>query len=154
MSFDRTQLPDATTYFENQGLVLKGPRSAKWKTTTCVFHGGSDSMRVRVATGAWVCMSCGEKGGDVLAYEIKAGDRDFVDAAKALGCWVDDGRSPGVTKPTPLSPRDALSVLAFESTFVAVAASNLANGIKLDDGDRARLTVAVNRINRLTEAFQ
>jgi hypothetical protein len=67
MPFDRTLLPDPVTYFENQGLTLKGPRSAKWKTTTCNFHGGSDSMRVNVATGAWVCMSCGEKGGDVLA---------------------------------------------------------------------------------------
>ena len=85
MPFDRTLLPDPLTYFENRGMTLKGPRSAKWKTTTCNFHGGSDSMRVNVATGAWVCMSCGEKGGDVLAYEIKDSGREFVDAAKALG---------------------------------------------------------------------
>ena len=98
MPFDRTLLPDPVTYFENQGLTLKGPRSAKWKTTVCNFHGGSDSMRVNVATGAWVCMSCGEKGGDVLAYEIKDGGREFVDAAKALGCWVDDGRPQVQTK--------------------------------------------------------
>ena len=117
MAFDRTLLPDPVTYFENQGLILKGPRSAKWKTTSCNFHGGSDSMRVNVATGAWVCMSCGEKGGDVLAYEIKDGGREFVDAAKALGCWVDDGRPQVQTKPTPLSPRLALSVMAFESTL-------------------------------------
>ena len=112
------------------------------------------SVRVNVATGAWVCMSCGEKGGDVLAYEIKDGGREFVDAAKALGCWVDDGRRPPVaTKPTPLSPRLALSVIAFESTLAAVAAGNVANGVTLTDADRARLMVAANRINRLVEAF-
>lgn len=153
MSFDRSQLPDPVVYFENQGLTLKGPRSAKWKTTTCNFHGGSDSMRVNVATGAWVCMSCGVKGGDVLAYEIRDCGREFVDAAKALGCWVDDGRPPVATKPTPLSPRLALSVLAFESTLASVAAGNLANGLTLTDADRARLLVAANRINRLVEAF-
>ena len=153
MPFERNLLPDPTAYFENQGLALKGPRSAKWKTTTCNFHGGSDSMRVNVATGAWVCMSCGEKGGDVLAYEIKDGGREFVDAAKALGCWVDDGRPQVQTKPTPLSPRLALSVMAFESTLAAVAAGNVAKGVKLTDADRARLMVAANRINRLVAAF-
>ena len=153
MPFDRTLLPDPVTYFENLGLILKGPRSAKWKTTTCNFHGGSDSMRVNVASGAWVCMSCGEKGGDVLAYEIKDGGREFVDAAKALGCWVDDGRPPVFTKPTPLSPRQALSVMAFESTLTAVVASRVANGVTLTDADRARLMVAANRINCLVESY-
>ena len=153
MTFDRTHLPDPTTYFENQGLILKGPRSAKWKTTTCNFHGGSDSLRVHVASGAWVCMSCGEKGGDVLAYEIKDSGKEFVEAAKALGCWIDDDRAPVVTKPTPLSARLALSVMAFESTLAAVAAGNVANGVALTDADRARLMVAANRINRLVKAF-
>ena len=153
MTFDRTHLPDPVTYFENQGLILKGPRSAKWKTTTCNFHGGSDSLRVNVTSGAWVCMSCGEKGGDVLAYEMKDSGKEFVDAAKALGCWIDEGRQPVATKPTPLSPRLALSVMAFESTLAAVAAGNMANGVALTDADRARLLVAANRINRLVEAF-
>lgn len=153
MPFNRTLLPDPVTYFENQGLTLKGPRSAKWKTTTCNFHGGSDSMRVSVATGAWVCMSCGEKGGDVLAYEMKLSGKEFVDAAKALGCWVDDGRPQTPTKPTPLSPRMALSVMAFESTLAAIAAGNVAHGVTLTDTDRARLILAANRINRLVEAF-
>lgn len=153
MSFNRNALPSPVDYFEMQGMRLKGPHSAAWKTTNCNFHGGSDSMRVNVATGAWVCMSCGEKGGDVLAYEIAASGRDFVDAAKALGCWVDDGRPPVQTKPTPLSPRLALSVMAFESTLTAVAAGNVANGVTLTDADRARLMVAANRINRLVEAY-
>lgn len=111
-------------------------------------------MRVNVTTGAWVCMSCGEKGGDVLAYEIKDGGREFVDAAKALGCWVDDGRPMVQTKPTPLSPRLALSVLAFESTLAAIAAANVAHGHALTQIDRDRLLMAANRISSIVEAFK
>ena len=152
MSFNRDLLPDPTEYFEYQGLQLKDP--GKWGTTRCEFHDGSDSMRVNRASGAWVCMSCGVKGGDVLAYEIQRHGTDFVAAAKALGAWVDDGRAPISTKPTPLSPRQALSVMAFESTLAAVAAGNIAYGLTLTDADRARLMVAANRINRLVEAFK
>lgn len=153
MALNRSLFPEAVSYFENRGLTLKGPLSAKWKTTSCNFHGGSDSMRVNVTSGAWVCMSCGEKGGDVLAYEMKDSGVGFVEAAKILGCWVDDGRPYVPTKPTPLSPRQALSVMAFESTLSAVAAANMAHGLTLTDTDRARLMVAANRINRLVDVF-
>lgn len=153
MTFIRENLPDPVSYFENQGLTLKGPRSAKWKTTTCNFHGGSDSMRVNVTTGAWVCMSCGEKGGDVLAYEITVGGADFVAAAKAIGAWVDDGKPYKPQKPTPLSPRAALSAMAFEATLTAIAAGNIAKGVLLTDADRSRLMTAAGRINRMMEVF-
>ena len=153
MPFDRTLLPDPVTYFENEGLTLKGPRSAKWKTTTCNFHGGSDSMRVNVSTGAWVCMSCGEKGGDVLAYEIKDGGREFVDAAKALGCWVDDGQPHRPQRPKPLPAGQAIGALCFEVTLAAVAAGNIARGVQLTDKDRARLYVCAQRIQTILGAF-
>ena len=153
MTFDRKLLPDPITYFEHQGLTFTGSRSDKWKTTACNFHGGSDSMRINTAYGAWRCMNCGESGGDVLAYEIKAYGKEFVEAAKALGCWVDDGRPKPKYKPTTLSARLALSVMAFESTLVATAAGNVAKGVKLSEIDRARLIVAANRINRLVEEF-
>lgn len=153
MPFDRTLLPDAVTYFENKGLTLQGPRSAKWKTTICNFHGGSDSMRVNVSTGAWVCMSCGEKGGDVLAYEIKGGGCEFVDAAKALGCWIDDNKPSKPQKPTPLPARAALEVLQHEAMLTAVAATNVSRGIKLSEADRIRLLQAACRINRIVEVF-
>ena len=153
MTFDRHLMPDATAYFEEQGLKLTGPRKAKWKTTECKFHGGRDSMRVNTATGAWVCMSCGQKGGDVLAYEIAVTGADFVTAAKAIGAWVDDGRPHTPQKPTPLSPRAALSAMAFEATLTAIAAGNIAKGVLLTDADRARLMTAASRINLLTEAF-
>lgn len=153
MSFDRNLLPEPISYFESKGLKMSGPARSKWKTTDCTFHGGN-SMRVNVTSGAWVCMNCGEKGGDVLAYEIKTSGNDFVEAAKHLGAWVEDGRQSVQQKPTPLSPRQALSVMAFEATLIAVAAGNVANGVSLTDVDQARVMVASNRITRLVEAFQ
>ena len=153
MTFDRNLLPDATAYFEEQGLKLNGPRAAKWKTTECRFHSGSDSMRINTFNGAWVCMSCGVKGGDVLAYEMAATGAEFVEAAKAIGAWVNDGRPQVHHKPAPLSPRAALSAMAFEAMFTAVAAGNMAKGISLTDADRARLMVAAGRINSLVEAY-
>jgi hypothetical protein len=153
VSFSRDLLPDPTTYFQEQGMKLSGPRSAKWKTTACPFHGGSDSMRINIATGAWVCMACGEKGGDVLAYQMAVSGAEFMEAAKALGAWVDDGKPHTPHKLSPLSPRAALSVLGFEATFVAVAAGNVAQGVVLTDVDLARLMTAVGRINQLVESF-
>lgn len=151
MSFDRTQLPDPLSYFEHAGLVLKG--SGKWKTTECRFHGGSDSMRINTTSGAWVCMACGVKGGDVLAYEMQAMGTEFVRAAQELGAWVDDGRPPPTTKPAALQPRAALSVLAFESIFTAVCAGNLAQGIQLTEDERMRLMLAAGRIQAITGSY-
>ena len=153
MTFDRTLLPDPATYFENQGLTLKGPRSAKWKTTTCNFHGGSDSMRVNVASGTWVCMACNAKGGDVLAYHMAANCLDFVGAAKDLGAWQDDGKPTRNYRPKPISAGHAISVLAFESHLTAIAASTLAHGRPLTDIDRSRLLVAAGRIQHIAQVY-
>lgn len=150
--FVRDRLPDPASYFEGEALQLKGP--GKWKTTRCEFHDGSDSMRINTATGAWVCMACGEKGGDVLAYHVKRNGLDFIEAAKALGAWQDDGRPTPAPKPTPLSARAAMQVLSFESTLTAIAAGNIANGVSLTDTDRKRLMVAASRITRLAKAFE
>ena len=153
MPFDRNLLPDPTAYFENQGLKLTGPAQAKWKTTECRMHGGSDSKRINTVTGAWVCMSCGVKGGDVLAYEMAVTGAEFVEAAKALGAWVEDGRPHLPQKPTLLSLCAALSAITFEATLTAIAAGNLAQGVPLTDTDRARLMQAAGRITRLAEVF-
>jgi hypothetical protein len=153
MSFDRNRLPDPITYFEALGHTLKGPARAKWKTTNCTFHGGRDSMRINTITGAWVCMSCGVKGGDVLAYEMQGTNMDFADAAKALGAWIHDGKPEPKRKPTALPARAALEVLGFEATLCAVAAGNLAQGLALSDADRKRLLVCSRRITRLAEDF-
>jgi len=151
MTFDRTLLPDTVSYFEAQGLRLIGP--GKWKTTACQFHGGSDSMRINVASGGWCCMSCRAKGGDVLSHFMQLHGIEFVEAAQALGAWIDDGKPQRPQKPTPLSPRAALEVIGFECTLVAVAAGNIAQGVILKDADHARVMAAAGRITRLVEAF-
>ena len=149
--FKKEQLPDALNYFESQGLTLTG--RGKWRTTACKFHGGSDSMRVNVASGGFICMSCGVKGGDVLAYHMAAHELDFIKAAQALGAWQEDGKPNGPHRPKPLPAGDALRVLAFESLLTAVAAGNIAHGVHLNDTDRARLMVASKRITTIQEAF-
>lgn len=154
MSFDRTRLPDPASYFDVQEMHLIGPTSAKWKTTACKFHGGSDSMRVNTHSGGWICMACEVKGGDVLAYHMQANALGFVEAARALGAWADDGRPAGAQRPAPLPPRAALEVLAFEAMFAALAASNIARGVKLSADDLSRLMVAAARITRISEAYR
>ncbi len=154
MSLERDRLPDPVSYLEAEGLRLTGPRNAKWRTTECRFHGGSDSMRVNTKTGAWVCMAgCGARGGDVLAYHIASHGLDFVEAAKALGAWVDGGKPSAPRRATTLSPRAALEVLGFEATIVAVAAGNLARGLVLNDTDRKRVMTCAGRINRIVGDF-
>jgi hypothetical protein len=53
-----------------------------------------------------------------------------------------------------LSPRQALSVLAFESTLTAIAAANVGHGHALTQIDLDRLLTAANRINNIAEVFQ
>ena len=152
MGFDRRNLPDAVGYYESEGLKLTG--RGKWRTTECKFHGGSDSMRINTDSGAFACMAgCGARGGDVLAYHMAQHGLEFVEAAKALGAWIDDGRPTTQHKPSPLSPRQALEVLAVEANLVAIAAGNVAHGAALSQMDLSRVLTASGRITRLVEAF-
>jgi hypothetical protein len=149
MSFNREHLPDAQDYYENTaGLKLMG--RGQWRTTRCEFHGGSDSMRINLKSGGFMCMSCGEKGGDVLAYHQQANALEFIDAAKALHAWTDDGL-PSTYKPSPVSARTMLEVIAFEVQIVALMASDLARGIAISNVDKDRLFEAANRITRVAE---
>ena len=152
MGFDRRNLPDAVGYYESESLKLTS--RGKWRTTECKFHGGSDSMRINTDSGAFACMAgCGARGGDVLAYHMAQHGLEFVEAAKALGAWIDDGRPVVQHKPSPLSPRQALEVLAVEANLVAIAAGNVAHGVVLSQVDLSRVLIASNRITRLVEVF-
>lgn len=149
MSFNREQLPDPLDYYENTaGLKLMG--RGPWRTTRCEFHGGSDSMRINLKSGGFMCMSCGEKGGDVLAYEMQATGAEFPDAAKALNAWSDDG-PPSTYKPATVSARTMLEVLSFEVQIVALMAADLAKGIAISELDKHRLFEAASRITRVAE---
>ena len=152
MTFDPRSKPDPPSYYESEGMRLVG--RGKWRTTECRFHDGRATLRVNLESGAFVCMAgCGAKGGDVLAYQMAAHGLEFVEAAKALGCWIYDGQPDRKHKPTPLPPRAALEVLSFEATVVAVAAGNVAHGLVLTEADLARVLAAAQRVTRLAEVF-
>ena len=152
MTFDRRNLPEPVGYYEAAGLVFR-ERKGKWRTTRCEFHGGSDSMRVNTDSGAFACMACGASGGDVLSYEMQATGAEFIDACKALGCWVDDGQPAVQHKPTPMSPRAALQMLSFEAQLVAMEYARIANGAVPSEADKARTLLAANRITTIMEVF-
>jgi hypothetical protein len=152
MSFNREQLPDPQDYYEGiAGLKLTG--RGPWRTTRCEFHGGSDSMRINLKSGGFVCMSCLEKGGDVLAYHQLANTLEFMDAAKALNVWSDDGNT-STYKPLPVSARSTLELLSFEVQIVALMAADLSKGIAIAEVDKDRLFLAANRINNVAEELR
>ena len=149
MSFDRRALPSASEYYPGQEIYLTG--RGKWQTGPCPFHGGSDSLRVKVETGAFVCMSCGARGGDVLAFHQAHHGLGFVEAAKALGAWIyDDSDTPTSTKPTAIPARQLLQVVAFETTVASLVASDLAAGRPVSEVDRHRLLTATGRIAHIS----
>ena len=152
MGFERDRLPDPTAYFEGEGLLLRGP--GKWKTTRCNFHDGSDSMRVNTSSGAWVCMSCGAKGGDVLAYEMQSTGAEFIQAAQELGCWTDDGKPPPTTKPAALPPRAALAALAHETSLLFIEAARMTKGYVPTPDDIARMGQAAGTIQLIAGDYQ
>ena len=79
-------------------------------------------------------------------------DADLIEPQRLAGSVLDQARierrlhgSSG----RPLSSREALRAARFEVQLAAVAAENLARGIALDDGDRARLLLAWARLDAL-----
>ncbi len=153
MTFAKDRLPDPEVYYPSQGLVFREKRG-KWRTTSCPFHGGSDSMRINSITGGFRCMACNAQGGDVLAFHRALHGEDFPTAARALGAWIEDGKPEPNRRPVPFPPRDAIQVLRDESLLIAIAGANVAHGIQLSDDDRHRVLIAANRIQHITEAFQ
>ena len=151
MAFDRNALPEPLAYFEAQGLQFR-ERKGRWRTTRCDFHGGSDSMRVNVQTGAWCCMSCNAHGGDVLAFQMAAHGQTFVEAAKALGCWIDDGKPQHHRRPKALPAHEALELIEHEAGLVALEAARLANGHPITDEIKARLLQAAAAIHHARQA--
>lgn len=86
--FNRHDLPNPQTYFSEQGLQLIG--SGAWQNAICPFHEDTKpSLRVHPQSGAFACMACGAKGGDVLAFHQLKYSLRFIDACKALGAWKD-----------------------------------------------------------------
>lgn len=151
--FLRDRLPDALDYYTvTAGLVLTGPARSKWKTTNCTFHGGSDSMRIHTERGAFMCMSCGAKGGDLLGFHMAANGMSFVEAAKALGAYQEDDKPHrGDTRPAPIAARVLLASVAHELTLVSLLASDMAAGKAISTTDSDRLHLAAGRVQFASE---
>lgn len=83
--FHRERLPDPLHYFtEREGLRLFGHK--EWRSALCCFHSDSrPSLRLNVGTGAYRCMACGARGGDVLDFHRARHELGFVEAARDLG---------------------------------------------------------------------
>lgn len=112
--FIRENLPDPLNYFNDRGLVLHPGKD--WRRTTCEFHSGSRSMQVNIKTGAFKCMAeCGAKGGDVLAYEMAIKACTFIEAAKLLNAYIEDGKHyQGSKRPRKIPPKDLILLLRHE----------------------------------------
>ncbi len=146
----RDKLPNALSYYESEGLALQG--RGKWRTTACQFHGGRDSMRIHVERGAFICMSCGSKGGDLLAYHQAVHGLGFVDAAKALGAYQDDGKvHQGSNRPAPIPARVLLESVAHELVIASVVAADMVKGRAISPVDADRLLTAAGRIGYVAE---
>ena len=86
--FSRKDLPSSITYYENQGINLKG--SGAWRDAICPFHNDTKpSLRVKVENGAYRCMACGARGGDVLSFHMHKHGLSFIQAAMQLGAWIE-----------------------------------------------------------------
>ena len=151
--FIRDRLPDAVSYFEAEGVPLVGP--GRWKTGPCHFHGGSDSLRVNVQTGAFRCMACEVKGGDVLAYMMQRHGIEFVDAARSLGAYVEDGKPlRGQTQPTTLSARAAMELAALDLQTALIVISDIKAGVIPSPADWQTFIGCAARVGALAEEYR
>ncbi len=84
--FQKNKLPDPVSYLEKNGLTLIG--KGEWRSAICPFHKDTEpSVRVRIENGAFKCLACGEKGGDIITFHQKRFGLSFKDACIALGVW-------------------------------------------------------------------
>ncbi len=151
--FMRDRLPDPVSFFEAEGLTLTGP--GKWKTTRCDFHGGSDSMRVNSESGAWRCMNCGAKGGDVLAYAMQRHFEGFIEAARKLGAYAEDGKPHrGPTQAATLPARDAMELMANSVLVCVVFNSDVRNGVIPSDEDWHSYLERAGQIEQLAMEYR
>ena len=86
--FSRKLLPRSSTYYELQNIQLKG--GGAWRDAICPFHSDANpSLRINIEKGAYRCMACGARGGDVLAFHMHRHGLGFIQAAKELGAWIE-----------------------------------------------------------------
>ena len=85
-AFHRDRMPDPASYYAQEGLTLIG--RGEWRSALCPFHDDRHpSLRVKLETGSFRCMTCGVHGGDVVSFHQQKYRQGFKEAAQALGAW-------------------------------------------------------------------
>jgi CHC2 zinc finger len=99
--FDRSLLPAPRSFYSREFGGLPRENSQGWVSVPCCFHSSgekrgrpSKSLRVNTREGNFICMNCGVKGGDPVAFIMQRDRVDFKRAAQSLGAWKDGGLSP------------------------------------------------------------
>jgi CHC2 zinc finger len=151
--YRRDLLPDPLPFFEAEGVPLTGP--GRWKTGPCHFHGGSDSLRVNTQSGGWCCMNCDAKGGDALAYAMQRYGLEFVQAARMLGAYVEDGRPHrGPARATTLTARESMELAAQEILIALLVISGIRAGVTPNQGDWDRFVSSARRLEMLASEYR
>ena len=90
---DRGSLPTPARYLRDRGL-LAGKIRGEWIAIRCPAHkAGAEahpSLRVSLTVGRFRCMTCGARGGDLIALHRLLTGAGFVDAVRELGGRFDD----------------------------------------------------------------
>lgn len=71
------------TFYHEELPAMPLPRGGGWRDGgLCPFHNDTraGSFRVNLDTGAFVCFSCGAKGGDIIAFIQQRDGLSFRDA--------------------------------------------------------------------------
>ncbi len=85
---DRGSLPTPAPYLRDRGLFAGNVRG-EWASIRCPAHkSGAEahpSLRVALTDGHFRCMTCGVKGGDIIALHRLITGLGFRDAVRDLG---------------------------------------------------------------------
>jgi CHC2-type zinc finger protein len=85
---DRRSLPTPVRYLREHGLLV-GKVHGEWTAIRCPAHkAGAEahpSLRVSLTDGHFRCMTCGARGGDIIALHRLLTGCGFVQAVRELG---------------------------------------------------------------------
>lgn len=87
---DRTLLPPARNFYEQQGYKLGRASRSDWTMARgvppCHESKSGKSLSVNLTHGGWHCFGCGEHG-DMVSFVMRRDGCGFREAAKTLGIW-------------------------------------------------------------------
>lgn len=87
--FNPKRLPAPLDYYQQifSNLIAK----SGWVSVPCCFHEDTQpSLRINLDFGGFRCFSCGEKGGDMVAFHQKRHHLTFMEAVNFFGAWEYD----------------------------------------------------------------